>query len=107
MKTRALLAGLALAVLAGLKVHTRATPCWTDPYGRSVCGLAWCQYGVVEVGTPAHWQHWSRSALPHELVHVMQGCDTPGEIDKGMDDEHSNWERLGINEALRQLEAMP
>lgn len=99
--------GQGCAALAGLKVHTRATPCWTDQYGRSVCGLSWCQYGVVEVGTPPHWPHWSRSTLTHELVHVMQGCNTPGEVDPGMDDDHSNWERLGINEALRQLETLP
>jgi hypothetical protein len=97
----------ACASLAGMQIYTRDTPCWTDPYGRSVCGLTWCNYNVMEIGTPAHWQNWQSSTLPHELVHAMQRCETPGDIDPGLDDAHSNWARLGVGAALQALETLP
>lgn len=97
----------ACGALAGTQIYTRSTACWTDPYGRAVCGLSWCNYRYTEVGTPAHWQHWRTSTLAHELVHVIQGCETPGEIDPGMDRAHANWNRLGISDALQALETLP
>lgn len=44
-----------------------------------------------------------QSSLVHELAHAMQECEARGPVDEGMDLAHADWERLGINAALRSL----
>lgn len=86
--------------MPGLRVYTKAAPCWRDEWGRDVCGLALCQYRAVVIGTPPHDAGWRRSTLAHELAHVVQGCEAFGDIDPGMDRMHADWQRTGINAAL-------
>lgn len=85
--------------MPGLRVYTRAAPCWRDEWGRDVCGLALCQYRAVVVGTPPSGG-WRFSTLAHELAHVVQGCESFGAIDPGMDRQHADWQRNGFNAAL-------
>lgn len=68
-----------------------------DPWGRSVAGYAHCQSATIMV-----WfsKRPAVSSFPHELVHAMQGCQTPLPIDEGFDEDHSNWKRSGIEAVL-------
>jgi hypothetical protein len=86
--------------MPGLRVYTKAAPCWRDSFGRDVCGLALCGPRFVLVGTPPHDAGWRRSTLAHELAHVVQGCEATMPVDPGMDAMHADWARHGLNAAL-------
>lgn len=99
--------------MVGFRVYTKAT--WNYSIklhdGRDgplkdtmVSGHTHCTLKYLVVGTPERdgrvW--WNESSLVHELFHVMQGCESPGPIDKGEDFQHSNWARDGLNAAIEE-----
>jgi len=65
--------------------------------GESVAGLAVCHMAQVQLSAlPPH-----ESAYAHEMVHLMQKCDSPMPVDEGLTHDHSDWNRSGIYERLK------
>ncbi len=63
--------------------------------GRVVYATTDCDFHKTILGT----RDYKESALPHEMVHMLQDC-TPLEPTNEKDYYHSNWERDGIYKAL-------
>lgn len=64
--------------------------------GESVAGLAVCSMAQVQLSALAPWE----SAYAHEMVHLMQKCDSPAPTDEGETHDHSDWVRSGIRARL-------
>ncbi len=90
---------VACGTLTQLKVFVHPTWKWGTP-GSEVSGVAMCHMRYIEIGTPEDLK-WTSTALTHELVHVMQDCKPVRPAEDGLDNDHANWERDGIFDAIR------
>lgn len=95
--------------MVGFRIYTRAEAGWVDPWGRThadgrpiiVAGLTSCKNRTIEIGRPESG-NWSMSSLVHELFHLGQECEALMPATGGMDDDHANWSRDGINDAIER-----
>lgn len=81
--------------LVGFRVYSRVEPNYElDWYGtkHNVSGHTVCALKYMVIGRPQSG-NWFNSALAHELLHAMQGCESPKPIDEGQDEAHANWVR--------------
>ena len=83
--------------LKGVEVWLHEGEWWTDEYKRDISGVTYCETKFVLIGNANNPRI---SAFPHELVHVMQGCNSPLPIDEGSDIDHSDWKRDGLYSAI-------
>lgn len=90
----------ACAKLANWNLYPYPSPTWRDPYGRKVAGVTNCSKGLSIIGSDDP----RRNALAHELAHAIQRCSPPQPpIDEGLDSDHADWNRDGINDAIEAL----
>lgn len=95
--------------MVGFRIYTKEENNWPDPYGRKypdghtlmVAGLTSCINKTIEIGSPPLGD-WNKTSLVHELFHVAQGCAALLPATGGMDDDHANWSRDGINDAIEK-----
>ena len=80
--------------LKGYKVQQMDTRTWRDD-GRSVAGLTWCNYKLIQIGKAP----LRESSLVHEIGHALQGC-SPLQPLNPEDNDHSNWSDGGIFAAV-------
>lgn len=66
-----------------------------DPENRghwvAISGIANCDLKTVRVARP-HKDRWQSGSIPHELVHIMQNCNS-----------HYRWEEMGIKDGLHEI----
>lgn len=89
----------------GWNMWTHTQECWTDSWGRGVCGMTECWSGRFQVGaarTP------SASSFAHEVAHVVQRCTPRGKPDPRFeDDDHIGWSTNGIYDYITQAQERP
>lgn len=84
--------------LAGWNVYTVKAEQW-DSWGVMIQGSASCWNRVIKIHTPPS-HRWEETALVHEFMHVIQGCEALKPIDSGSDEDHANWQRDGVWSAI-------
>jgi len=67
---------------------------WVDQWGRTVGGVAWCQYRALQVADEGN--NWKATALTHELIHMTE-CPWENVGHQGW----NVWQYKAINEADR------
>lgn len=86
--------------LNGYSLWLEADGCWTDMWGRRICGVTICGQKAIQVGSLPDGGVPESSALPHELVHALQNCDaTFNGLFHGQE-QHENWLDAGIYEQI-------
>lgn len=95
------------AALRGYTVQVIPVPNWaaSDAGGgtRDVCGLTFCELGLIQVGSQAPFH----GALVHEFGHVGQNCVPLGPPMDGVypdDASHANWGRDGLWKIIDSVE---
>jgi hypothetical protein len=82
---------------------------WTEPDGAQVSGRTFCFSGQVKVNK----RNPNQSSLSHEMAHILQDCDPTSpwrpctEQDPHACEYHSNWDNLGIYEAINNVKGTP
>lgn len=90
--------------LDGYSVWLADEPCWMDRWGRHVCGVTFCEFKTIQVGTLPDGGVPEESSLPHEFVHALQQCDaTAGGLFSGPV-QHENWADAGIFQAIGDID---
>lgn len=93
----------ACQALRNWDLWNHADPTWTDYYQRSVGGLTSCRNFQSEIGLA---ESIDKTALAHELVHMVQGCyGGVAPFDPGMDAAHGDWVRRGLFALIDQVNA--
>lgn len=97
------------SAMRGYVVKVRPQVTWEMEAGKnfvvSVSGVTYCMSRLVEIGQPTDMARgWRATALVHELFHVMQNCSSPGPSDIDQDEDHANWTRDGIKDAILRAE---
>lgn len=87
--------------MVGFRIYTREENNWVDSWGRDIAGATSCLNKTIEVGSPPLGD-WHYTALVHELFHVAQNCVALKPIDVGTDEDHANWIRDGIFDAIER-----
>lgn len=77
--------------MRGWKIQIVQKQDWEDS-GINVAGLTYCN--LISTSLVGNAQLYANS-LTHELIHAMQGCISPAEIDEHADADHSDWYREG------------
>lgn len=93
------------AAMSGYVVYTKPEPSFVS-WGRNVAGTTDCFTKIIVIATP-EFGVWRRSALVHELFHVMQHCEARKPIDDGADADHANWLRDNIYHVIDEAEETP
>lgn len=73
----------------------------TDPWGRKVAGYTLCPTKTMVV-----WDtdYPKLSSFAHELGHALQYCESKKPVDEGLDEDHSDWHREGIFQAIDKVQ---
>ena len=91
-------------LLNGWQIWLHPQGCWVDRWGREVCGLTDCLYKLSQVGAiPGLNDGPDRGSLAHELAHAVQRCSPVLPVDPDLDEDHANWTRDGIYDAIGRL----
>lgn len=72
-------------------MDTHGTGYWVDEWGRSVGGLTYPEFNLIELGT----DRWEKSAFAHEATHAWHYPEG--------DAEHLNWGALGYFKAFDEI----
>lgn len=70
--------------------------------GEAVEGSAFCDRHLIVLSSLPLEQ----SAYAHEMFHIIQGCKAPLPADKGLDEDHANWNRDRIYSAINRWHLM-
>ena len=97
------------SMLTGYTLQVRPTRTWEmlssdGTFVQRVSGATYCFQQRIEIGDQVKNQGWKSTALVHEFFHAMQDCVTPKPTDVDQDDDHSNWSRDGIMQAILKAE---
>ena len=71
--------------------------------GWAECDLRRIQFHAGEES----WRKAQDTSFAHELIHIAQFCTTPLPVDKGRDQDHSNWDRDGFYDAIHSISDIP
>lgn len=64
---------------------------WSTWHGQRIGGFTHCSAGFLELAK-TDWSTWRRTALAHELAHVLQGCRSDLEpVEGDLDQDHRGW----------------
>jgi len=69
---------------------------WVNTNEIEIAGQALCNWNTIQISSSTP----PSSAYAHEMFHVFQGCKAPLPIDKKRDEDHADWIRSGIYEAI-------
>jgi hypothetical protein len=93
------LKGLDIKRLKDVEIWVRPADWWVDEFQREVAGVSYCYAGFFQINSAPFA---IQSSFAHEMVHILQGCNSPLPIDKHSDKDHSNWYRDGFYEAIEK-----
>lgn len=85
--------------LKGFRIFVKPTSSWTDPWGRKVSGVTYCFERGMVVGLEQPYQ----SAIPHEIAHIVQGCEPIQPATEEQDADHANWIRDNIYPTIYRI----
>lgn len=89
-----------ISELRGYKVWLKASPSFTDYWGRSVGGYTQCETRDIVVGSGG-------TTYGHELIHAVTKCKAVMPIDEGQDRDHANWSRDGYFDIIERIAISP